>query len=340
MAYTHHTIAINQVDQILHGARRRGLDIASLLQRAAIPPQLLGVPMARVSHAQYMALLHILRRVTRDELWGLSSVPLRPGSFALACRILIRCVTLAHAFKSGFSFFRVMLPDFRPHLDVQNGVARVYLHTRAVRDARVNYLERTFIFFAFGLACWLAGRRIPVIDVTYTDDALSPTADSMRLFEAPIFYRQPCMGFRFEARWLNLPVARSEQEMNEFLRQAPASLLIKFRDASNVTEKLRRLLRQHVAGDFPSMNQAAEALGLSPQALGRRLRDEGQGYQAIKDDLRRDVAIEYLMQTNLTLLDVAAMVGFSEPSTFHRAFKKWTGVAPGEYRQLYLRQQG
>ena len=62
----------------------------------------------------------------------------------------------------------------------------------------------------------------------------------------------------------------------------------------------------------------------------------GQGYQAIKDDLRRDIAIEYLARPDLTLIDIANLLGFSEPSTFHRAFKKWTGVAPGEYRHTRL----
>ena len=55
----------------------------------------------------------------------------------------------------------------------------------------------------------------------------------------------------------------------------------------------------------------------------------------IKDALRRDVAVEYLTQSDLPLLEVAARVGFSEASTFHRAFKGWTGLTPGAYRQAH-----
>jgi AraC-like DNA-binding protein len=85
-----------------------------------------------------------------------------------------------------------------------------------------------------------------------------------------------------------------------------------------------------------SLEEVSKSLGVTPQTLRRRLQDEGQGYQAIKDDLRRDAAIEYLSRPDLTLIEIANMVGFSEPSTFHRAFKKWTGVAPGEYRNTRL----
>ncbi len=72
---------------------------------------------------------------------------------------------------------------------------------------------------------------------------------------------------------------------------------------------------------------------MTPEALRRGWRGEGRGYQSIKCSLGRDARIAFLENTDLSLQQVALRVGFSEPSTFHRAFKKWTGVAPGEYRQ-------
>jgi AraC-like DNA-binding protein len=126
------------------------------------------------------------------------------------------------------------------------------------------------------------------------------------------------------------------QSVEDFLRQVPASLLVKYRDHANVTERIRRMLRAHLRDEMPSLEEVGKALGVTPQTLRRRLQDEGQGYQAIKDDLRRDIAIEYLARPDLTLIEIANLLGFSEPSTFHRAFKKWTGVAPGEYRQTRL----
>jgi AraC-like DNA-binding protein len=113
-------------------------------------------------------------------------------------------------------------------------------------------------------------------------------------------------------------------------------LLVKYRDQTSLTERIRRLLRRSLAQELPSLEAVGQALSMTPQTLRRRLRDEGQGYQAIKDDLRRDVAIEYLNQPELTLLDIANRLGFSEASTFHRAFKGWTGVSPGAYRQTHL----
>lgn len=71
---------------------------------------------------------------------------------------------------------------------------------------------------------------------------------------------------------------------------------------------------------------------MSPQTLRRRLKDEGTSYQKLKDQLRRDMALFYLDQPDISIQGIAEMLGFAEPSTFHRAFKKWTGMTPGDYR--------
>ena len=126
---------------------------------------------------------------------------------------------------------------------------------------------------------------------------------------------------------------RSSQR--EFLAGSPANLIVKYRDTSSLTERIRRLLRKGLGSELPSLEEVGDALAVTPQTLRRRLRDEGRGFQQIKDELRRDAAIEYLLHTPLPLLDIANRVGFSEASTFHRAFKQWTGVAPGEYRATH-----
>ncbi len=333
---THHTIAILQVTQILQGARRRGLDVPAILQRAGISPALLEAPLSRVTQGQYANLIRVLRRETRDELWGLCSQPLKLGSFAQVCRMLVQCRTLGEALRTGFQFHHLMLHDFVPRLSVAQGVATVRLVSRVERDPTLGYADRTFCFLTYGLASWLVARRIPVQEVMYRPMDQGCSTDAARLFQAPVVYAYPWVGFRFDARWLDLPVVQSPQTLREFLQQAPASLLVKYRDQTSLTERIRRLLRRHLSSEMPSLEVVSESLAMTPQTLRRRLRDEGQGFQVIKDELRRDAAIAYLGQPELTLLDIGNRLGFSEASTFHRAFKGWTGLAPGAYRLVRL----
>jgi AraC-like DNA-binding protein len=335
-ANTHHTVAIAQVTQIVQGALQRGLDVNALLLRAGISPSLLDSPLSRVTQGQYAALMLVLRRVTRDELWGLCRRPLKLGSFVQSCRMLVHCRTLGEALTQGFQFYHLMLDDFVPRMHISQGVVSVRLTPRVEHTPQLAYAKRTFAFFSYGLACWLVARRIPLLDVIYPEADAQYTSDAGRLFQAPLRFERDSMGFRFDASWLDLPVVQTPQSLAEFLRQAPASLIIKYRDQTSLTERIRRLLRRSLAQELPSLDDVGHALAMTPQTLRRRLRDEGQGYQSIKDDLRRDVAIEYLSQPDLTLLDIANRLGFSEASTFHRAFKAWTGVSPGAYRQTHL----
>jgi AraC-like DNA-binding protein len=336
-SFTHHTIAIQQVEQILLGARGRGADVPALLRRAGIPPGLLESPLSRVTQAQYAALIFVLRHALRDELWGLCPRPLPLGSFALGCRLLIESRTLGDALRTGLRYYRLLLADFTPRLQVHDGAARVSVISRSPPPGPAQaYAERAFSFLAYGLACWLVARRIPLLTVDYPPSALGHSHDASMLFQAPVHHDQPGTGWRFAAQWLELPVVQNAQSLREFLQQAPASLLVKYRDQSSVTERIRRILRRHLGGPMPSLERVGDVLAMTPQTLRRRLREEGHGFRSIRDDLLRDAAIDLLTRPGLPLPEIAGQLGFSEASTFHRAFKNWTGVAPGAYRQTRL----
>jgi AraC-like DNA-binding protein len=332
---TRHTIAILQVRQILRGAERAGLDVPQLLRRAGIATALLESPLSRVTQQQYAALIRHITRATRDEMWGLCSQPVRLGSFAQVCRLLVHSPNLGDALRSGLRTYRLQLRDFVPRLMVSHGHAELRLIPKGPRDPALGHAERTFCFFAYGLACWLVARRVPVEQVMYRAIDQGGSSDAGRLFQAPVVYGYPWVGFRFEAQWLDLPVVQSPQSLEEFLREAPSTLLIRYRDQSTLSERIRRLLRRHLDSELPSFEAVSDHLGLGPQTLRRRLREQGLGFQSIKDDLRRDTAIEYLGDPHLTLPDIANRLGFAEASTFHRAFKGWTGQAPGVYRQRH-----
>ncbi|NYT61565.1 AraC family transcriptional regulator [Alcaligenaceae bacterium] len=334
MTFTHHTIAIDQVLRTLSGLKRAGFKIEPALRRSGISPALLESPLSRVSHGQYAALIRVLRKMTRDELWGLCSRPVPIGAFAQCCHLAVNCSNLGEAMLVGFRYYRMLLSDFTPRLSVDNGQAQVRLLGRTQSDPCQDYAERTFCFFTVGLGAWLVGRRIPILSVNLRSSTL---VDTERLFLAPVSGTAPDTGFVFDARWLELPVVQNGRSLQQFLKQLPDNLLIRYRDPTSIKERIRRLLRAHPNSTMPTLENVGVMLAMAPQTLRRRLRTEGQSFQRLKDEMRRDAAIQYLMKSNLTLVQVADLVGFSEASTFHRAFKKWTGVSPGEYRH---QQQG
>jgi AraC-like DNA-binding protein len=235
--------------------------------------------------------------------------------------------------RDGLRYFHGLIDAFAPRLRVDGEMASLSIVPHDPFDRASGYAQRSFLFFAFGLASWLAARRIPLTGVEYRDPSSPRGADTDRVFQTRVLYGRPEYRLWFESRWLALPQVQNEASLREFLRAAPTNLLVRYRDRTRATDRLRRLLHSRLHDELPSMQQVAKDLAMTPQTLSRRLREEGHSFQALKDDVRRDAAIALLQRPDLTLLDVASRVGFSEASTFHRAFKKWTGVAPGEYRQ-------
>ena len=94
-------------------------------------------------------------------------------------------------------------------------------------------------------------------------------------------------------------------------------------------------MRQAQPVDWPDSEAIAAALNMAEATLRRRLKQEGTTYQSIRDALRRDLAIARLADTTQTIAEIAHALGFAEPSAFHRAFRKWTGVRPATYRGLH-----
>lgn len=321
---------------MLQGAEQRQVDVDAILRRAGIPRSLVGSPTARVSQAQFAALIRVMIRVLRDEFWGLCSHPVRIGTFANACRLMVEHKTLGEALGAGLRYYHLMVDDFVPRLRVRDGIAHIELVERAAWSEPLGFAESSFLYCGSGVVSWLVARKLPLSQARLRNVKSAYNAETRWLFEADVLYDQPRAGLSFDARWLELPVIQNARTLSAFLAEAPASLSVKYRDQTSAAERTRRLLRRHMRTRMLTLEEVAGMLAVTPQTLRRRLQEEGQGFQSIKDNLRRDMSIEHLARPQLTLQEIAELVGFSETSTFHRAFKSWTGVAPGEYRLRQL----
>lgn len=328
------TIAVNFVNEALLVARQRGIGVDALLAEAGIAPRLLDVPQARVSAGQYAILWHGLTRVLDDEFFAMDSHGMKPGCFTLLGHATLDAPNLGRALTRALRFFGLVLDDLGGSLEVRDGRAELTLHQH--RGPQRFFAHATFLLLLFGLACWLVGRRIPYQSVVFRDALPPGTEDEYRVFFGPsLSDGGPATVVAFDARYLTLPVVQNERTLKEFLREAPANLLVKYRNPRSLTARLRHRLRQTAPADWPDLERMARHLNMAGSTLRRHLEDEGQSYQSIKDELRRDLALDLLGHTSRSMLDVAMELGFAEASAFHRAFRKWTGTRPGEYRRRF-----
>lgn len=131
---------------------------------------------------------------------------------------------------------------------------------------------------------------------------------------------------------LSTPSRFSSRDTSElFARQCEALARTRSGEDAIVTRLREVVVRS--AGRFPSLDEAAAEVGVSGRTLRRRLREQGETFQSVLDSTRADIAMQYLTSTDLTVQEVASLVGFTEASNFARAFRKWTGRTTSDVRR-------
>ncbi|MGW3291360.1 AraC family transcriptional regulator [Streptomyces sp. NPDC001002] len=335
------SVAIHHVRASLRGAERHGVDIAALLERAAIPPELLEVPLARVSPRQYARLTKAVWQALDDELQGLGPQPLKVGTFAMMCHAVMHCSPdLRIALHRGSTFYGLFPGGPRFQLEEKSGElgqeaevdeARLVFDLTGFDDPE-HYLAESATVVAHRFAGWLIRRRINLTRVEFSHPAPPHALEYDLLYGAPCTFLAPRTALVFDRAVLDQPVLQDEAGLNAFLRRAPGDVLARLDYGSTTAAQVRLLLGQSLPDRMPDPQEVAARLAVSTQTLRRRLAAEGTSFQHIRDQLRRDAAIAALAAGTVSIEDITRQLGFSEPSAFHRAFKRWTGSAPRSYQ--------
>lgn len=327
------TITVHHVRAVLRGAERRGLDTVPLLQTAGIPPLLLGDDRARVTPAQFALLFRALYRATDDEFLGLGTSPSRPGTFAMMCYAALGCRDLGAAIERGVTFYGLFPGG--PDLGLQRvGGEAVFTVRNDLGRNEDRFLTECLLIIWHRLCNWLIGRRIPLLHATFSYPPPPHKDEYPQLFGCPIRFGEPATTVVFDAHWLASPLVRDEAALEAMLHGSPFELLSRREYGTTVAEQVRRTLVRSLQSSprLPSLGEIAARLAVSPATLRRRLQHEETSYQQLKDAVRRDAAIAGLAEGHEPIAELAARLGFSEDTSFHRAFRRWTGTTPAAYR--------
>ncbi|MBT2406625.1 MULTISPECIES: AraC family transcriptional regulator [unclassified Streptomyces] len=327
------TITVHHVRAVLAGAARGGIDTVPLLQEAQIPPLLLGDDRARITPAQFARLFRALYRTTQDEFLGLSCVPSRPGTFAMMCHASLGCRDLGAAVERAAAFYGLFPGGPELALEVEGSEARFTVRNDFARDEE-RFLTECVLAIWHRLSSWLIGRRIPLAYAAFSYPPPPHKDEYEVLFDCPVRFGGDRTEAAFAAHWLTAPLVRDEPALDAMLRRAPFDLLFRPEYGTTVAEQVRRTLTQQLRSSprLPALGEVAARLAVSPATLRRRLQREGTSFQQLKDHVRRDAAIAGLAESGEPIAELAARLGFSEDTAFHRAFRRWTGTTPGAYR--------
>jgi len=255
----------------------------------------------------------------------------RPASFHVVGYALMSSRTLIEGFQRLVRYQRIIAEGADlsiRQLDDSYGLI-LTVHGDHIPPTRQS--AEASLACALSLCNWLTGRTLRPVKVLFQGDEPLDLAPYRQAFPAPLIFGAPYDALIFERADMEAPLPTANEAMALLHDRFAGEYLARFSE-SRVTHKARQVLCRLLPQGEPKRDLVAQALHLSQRTLQRRLQEEGTSFQSLLDDTRRELAEQYLAQPTMTLLQIAYLLGFADPSNFFRAFRRWFNVTPGEYR--------
>ncbi len=303
---------------------------ASLLARSELPADD-NAPLGRVTLDQIVRLYQLAAVETGDEMMGLWSRPVRPRALQHLLTSVRESTSLSSALYRFSTFWNLILDDHQFEL-VEDDDTQVLRLTALTDSPAQRFGHMLIIKLAHGILSWLARREVPLAAVDFAFARPPFGEDYNVIFPAPVKFSCQATAIRFDKAALGPVQIRSTDDLDRFLESAPRDWI--FTRSQEHTQSLRvRAYLNQSTWDQAHLKAAAKALHMTPRTLIRRLDADGTSFQAIKDGLRRDIAIRRLQIGDTSIEAIAQDIGFSSAASFHKAFHRWTGTTPSSYRR-------
>jgi AraC-like DNA-binding protein len=312
----------------------RGFTAEHLLARTGLSRAQLEDPAARMSFVATSQLLWNALELAKDESIGLElGLSLKASSHGQLGLALITCNSLRDAITLGERYMEVRASPWRIQLIVEGDLAMMrFVEIIPIGPMRTILLEAV-LGAVIRLGEFMLGEPFAHPEIEFWSDSPELPHHARFVDHVPrVRYDAPTNQALFPASWLDRPLALREPVAN---REAISALETERRmlDASDdLLARAQALLSSPEQG-FPALEQVASRLSVSSRTLRRHLRTRGTTFQAVRDDARRTRSILLLEQSQLGIDDIARALGYADSAGFVRAFQRWTGETPSNYRK-------
>ena len=314
---------------------RQGLSATELLQRAEVKPYVLNQKSARIPFYQHAALLDLAAKATENGCFGLDLAANQgdPRDNGLLVYTALSSKTLGEALKVLKRYFHVLNEAIDVSVEFSPHEVTINYH---LSDAGLAAPRQAIEFGAANLVRslrFLTNSRLRPVEVKFRHSRNHEIAKFERFFGCPVRFGTRHNSLTFSRRQLALPLATADKRLHGLLTGYCEEILANREDTSpDLRHRVERIIAKLLCRGEAGTEAVAHELGMSVRTLARRLGELGVSFGQILDELRHDLALRYLRDSNLSLSQIAFLLGYSELSAFSHAFRRWTKNTPGEWR--------
>ena len=323
------------VGSVLEAGELLGIGRPQFLEQLGLQQADFADPDALLPFESYVSAWEVLAAAPGSEgiglrLGGMSS-PRLLGALGYAMVHAPDALTAILMFRR---FRRLVSDTLAPEIDVDDEHVTYHL-VWPTRIARIVQFADCAFAGTLALLQALAGlpEGTPLAVEAWYQCPRPEGADRARALGCPVRFGMPETRFVIRRRPLEQPLPRSHPGLFDYLERHASSLLARLPVDGPLSIRIRRLITEGLRSGEPSPREIAKKLSLSERTLQRRLREEATSFAELLDNARRELAESYVAEPGMAAFEVAFLLGYSEPSAFHRAFRRWTGLTPQEFRR-------
>lgn len=325
------SVSMNWVNTVLAAAERAGVPRQRLLAQAGIAPAALARERWPIDHITrlWRAAVHC----TQDPGFGLKAgLQVGPGNFNVVSYLLQSAPSLRAAIGAVQQYQRLISDGGRFQVIAGADASWVVYHPRQGTLAFSPHQIEAVLAAVVSFARWITGAPLQPRQVQFNQPRLGPLAGYREAFGCPVAFEQAFSGVLLDNAVLDAPLPQADAQLARLHQQHATQRLAGLREDGALTHELRAWIGAALPARVPTRAEAAQALGLSERTLARRLRAQGASFSQLLDAARRDAALQAVAQPALALAGIGQSLGFAEPAVFWRAFRRWAGCTPLEWR--------
>ena len=327
-------ISVAAATGLLEAIAARGGDPDQILLRFGIERSAFSEPEGFIPSSIFAGVLEEAAQATADDCFGLHlGENYNPRNIGPLVYVVLNSPTI-----------RAGIENFERYLHVYNEAAKWFFTSEGNRgyirylltDLGINSLRHSNehgMTIAFNTLRMMVGSEWAPMEVQFAHEAPEQTSEHFRIFHAPVSFGCKTNAIVIDRQFVEREVPAADQRLYQILKRYLDQVLSEMPREDSLLASVRRATAETMrAGDL-KLARVAKQMAMSARTLQRQLKERGVDFKQLTDETRRRFAVNYLKERKNTLTEVAFLLGYSELSAFNRAFKRWTGSTPLDYRR-------
>lgn len=335
-----YTDSVKDTLLILNAAQHVGLDCQTLLKKVDIDPVLLSDPESRIESKKNTQLLHAAIDLSGDPLFAVQSGnAIKKFPESLYYMLVTSSKTLFDAASIAARYYNLQSEASSLMITEQEDKVFVNFSRTSFNNADPRcYVEFVFSTWMRSIKDNISPNAIPE-KINFAGSKPDDVSTYERYFKCPVYFGQQDNQLVWNKRIMSLPNINFNLNLRVILQRYATIQVSKLGKKDDFIEKVKEVITNKLYSSKFSLQSVSDELNIAPRTLQNRLQKVNKSFNILVDEVRKNIALNYLNDTSTSIRELALVLGFSQVKSFYRAFHRWTGLTPAEYRRKNLNRK-